>query len=154
MDADLSTLTLYLSDSSDGGGSEPSAQQQQRRQKLHQTEASFNLHKAAWAPKDDILLAASTLALALPAADPVGSPAAAQIPAPVLKAKAEREYYLRRYASAMVSAKEALRRIAASQEGGTSSSIRASEDDKRDLVALLERCAVRLRNENEDASGG
>ena len=149
MDPDLSTLTLYLSDSSDAESSAQCTQTQTRalrRQKLHQTEASFKLQKAAWTPKDDILLAASTLAL--PAADLAS---AAKISASALKAKAEREYYLRRYPSAIASAKEALRRIAVSQEG--SSSVKASEEDKRDLTALLEKCAARLQNENRDTSG-
>lgn len=160
MDADLSTLTLYLSDSSSdggggGGGPEPCAhahaQAQTRQQKLQQTEASFQLQKAAWAPKDDIFVAASTLALS--AVDLATSPAAAEISVPALKAKAEREYYLRRYPSVVASATEALRRIAVSQEGSPPPSVRASEEDKRDLMALLERCAVQLQNGNEDASG-
>ena len=158
MDADLSTLTLYLSDSSSDGGSEPCAHaqaqaqtRQLRRQKLQQTEASFQLQKEAWAPKDDILVAASTLALS--ATDLATSPAAAKISVPALKAKAEREYYLRRYPSVVASAKEALRRIAISQEGSCPPSVRATEEDKRDLMALLERCTAQLQNGNEVISG-
>ena len=134
-DDPLSSLTLYGSDDEDDKDDTdppPSSSSSLRQQKLTQTESQFLLQKSSWRPQDDIALSHARLTLPLPLASPEN-----------LKIRAEQEYYLRRYADALGSAREALRRIEEVMSGGEGGG-RAAEGERRELRELVGRCEGRV----------
>ncbi|KAF8422092.1 hypothetical protein EV426DRAFT_575470 [Tirmania nivea] len=109
---------------------DPLSTPSRRQQKLAQTERQFLHQLAAWHPRDDIALARARLTLPRTCPPPASTPQ-------TLKARAEQEYYLRRYADALCSAREALSRMEARPEAETR--------ELRELRELARRCERRMR---------
>jgi len=152
-DSVFSNLTLYLSDSSnDERETEPGGDSRQRK-RLQQTEADYLVQKALWKPKDDILFSSARLRLQPRIVAGTVAVAGINLSIADLKSKAEQEYYLRRYRDASASAEEALTRIAAisADTSGAgdedAAAVRVSEADKKELRALVEKCAARVKIE-------
>lgn len=147
MDEDnpLSSLTLYDPPSSSTSTSPSSSSPDTdapslRQQKLSQNESQFLLQKSSWRPQDDIALSHARLTLPLASSSPES-----------LKIKAEQEYYLRRYADALSSAKEALRRMEREAEGAEGE--RRERRELRELRDLVGRCERREGGMGEGEGG-